>query len=452
MALESLKTLLINNRNKLLEILSEAPAIEIAEFLENIDSEERLNIFLKLDDDIRGDVFCEFNTEIQNEFYENLSKRTFVSVFNKMPSESRADFYKQLSSTKQAKLLPFLPKNIREDVLLLSSYSDNSAGGIMSTDFASIYNDMTVGEALEKLKEDAPSKKMLYYAYVVDYDMKMLGFISLHDLILTDKNQVVSELIHNNFISAFVDDDKEEVSSMIERYSLIAIPILNHDNQLLGIVRYDDAINVIKNEQTEDLEKMMGISSYSDNVDYLSMSCTQNYYKRIGWLVGLFFLGILTSLILNKYEMLMTQIPILTPFFPMISAVGGNTGSQSSSVIIRALSLEEIHISDFFKVVFKEMKISIMIALTMFIFAFIEGCVISYFSLDTYKECINIATTVGISLLLQVVLSSIIGAALPLLVKMLKMDPAVIATPAIMTIVDVLGVVIYFTIATKLLL
>lgn len=452
MALESLKTLLINNRNKLLEILSEAPAIEIAEFLENIDSEERLNIFLKLDDDIRGDVFCEFNTEIQNEFYENLSKRTFVSVFNKMPSESRADFYKQLSSSKQAKLLPFLPKNIREDVLLLSSYSDNSAGGIMSTDFASIYNDMTVGEALEKLKEDAPSKKMLYYAYVVDYDMKMLGFISLHDLILTDKNQVVSELIHNNFISAFVDDDKEEVSSMIERYSLIAIPILNHDNQLLGIVRYDDAINVIKNEQTEDLEKMMGISSYSDNVDYLSMSCTQNYYKRIGWLVGLFFLGILTSLILNKYEMLMTQIPILTPFFPMISAVGGNTGSQSSSVIIRALSLEEIHISDFFKVVFKEMKISIMIALTMFIFAFIEGCVISYFSLDTYKECINIATTVGISLLLQVVLSSIIGAALPLLVKMLKMDPAVIATPAIMTIVDVLGVVIYFTVATKLLL
>jgi len=452
MTLESLKTLLINNRNKLLEILSEAPAIEIAEFLENIDSEERLNIFLKLDDDIRGDVFCEFNTEIQNEFYENLSKRTFVSVFNKMPSESRADFYKQLSSSKQAKLLPFLPKNIREDVLLLSSYSDNSAGGIMSTDFASIYNDMTVGEALEKLKEDAPSKKMLYYAYVVDYDMKMLGFISLHDLILTDKNQVVSELIHNNFISAFVDDDKEEVSSMIERYSLIAIPILNHDNQLLGIVRYDDAINVIKNEQTEDLEKMMGISSYSDNVDYLSMSCTQNYYKRIGWLVGLFLLGILTSLILNKYEMLMTQIPILTPFFPMISAVGGNTGSQSSSVIIRALSLEEIHISDFFKVVFKEMKISIMIALTMFIFAFIEGCVISYFSLDTYKECINIATTVGISLLLQVVLSSIIGAALPLLVKMLKMDPAVIATPAIMTIVDVLGVVIYFTIATKLLL
>ena len=452
MDLESLKTLLTNNRSKLLDVLFETPAIEIAEFLENIDSEERLSLFLKLDDDVKGDVFCELKIEIQNEFYENLSKRTFVNVFNLMPSESRADFYKQLNSTKQAKLLPFLPKKIREDVLLLSSYSDNSAGGIMSTDFASIYNDMTVGEALEKLKEDAPSKKMLYYAYVVDYEMKMLGFISLHDLILTDKNQLISELIHSNFISAFVDDDKEEVSSMIERYSLVAIPILNHDNQLLGIVRYDDAINVIKNEQTEDLEKMMGISSYSNNVDYLSMSCVQNYYKRIGWLVGLFFLGILTSLVLNRYEMLMTQIPILTPFFPMISAVGGNTGSQSSSVIIRALSLEEIHISDFFKVVFKEMKISIMIALTMFIFAFFEGCVISYFSLDSYRESLFIAVTVGISLLLQVVLSSIIGAALPLIVKMLKMDPAVIATPAIMTIVDVLGVVIYFTIATKLLL
>ena len=452
MTIESLKTLLVNDRNKLIEILSETPAIEIAEFLEYLDNEERINIFLKLDDDIKGDVFCEFKLEIQNEFYESLSKRTFVNVFNLMPSESRADFYKQLDSNKQAKLLPFLPKKIREDVLLLSSYSDNSAGGIMSTDFATIYNDMTVGEALEKLKEDAPSKKMLYYAYVVDYEMKMLGFISLHDLILTDKNQIISELIHSNFISAFVDDDKEEVASMIERYSLVAVPILNHDNQLLGIVRYDDAINVIKNEQTEDIEKMMGISSYSDNVDYLSMSCLQNYLKRIGWLVGLFFLGILTSLVLNKYEVLMTQIPILTPFFPMISAVGGNTGSQSSSVIIRALSLEEIHISDFFKVVFKEMKISIMIALTMFIFAFMEGFIISYFSLENIKGSSLIAITIGISLLLQVILSSVIGAALPLLVKLLKMDPAVIATPAIMTIVDVLGVMIYFTVAIKILI
>ena len=243
MTIESLKTLLVNDRNKLIEILSETPAIEIAEFLEYLDNEERINIFLKLDDDIKGDVFCEFKLEIQNEFYESLSKRTFVNVFNLMPSESRADFYKQLDSNKQAKLLPFLPKKIREDVLLLSSYSDNSAGGIMSTDFATIYNDMTVGEALEKLKEDAPSKKMLYYAYVVDYEMKMLGFISLHDLILTDKNQIISELIHSNFISAFVDDDKEEVASMIERYSLVAVPILNHDNQLLGIVRYDDAIS-----------------------------------------------------------------------------------------------------------------------------------------------------------------------------------------------------------------
>ena len=182
------------------------------------------------------------------------------------------------------------------------------------------------------------------------------------------------------------------------------------------------------------------------------MMLFQNYYKRIGWLVGLFFLGILTSLVLNRYEMLMTQIPILTPFFPMISAVGGNTGSQSSSVIIRALSLEEIHISDFFKVVFKEMKISIMIALTMFIFAFMEGFIISYFSLENIKGSSLIAITIGISLLLQVILSSVIGAALPLLVKLLKMDPAVIATPAIMTIVDVLGVMIYFTVAIKILI
>ena len=448
---KNLQDLLVDNKSELIEVLNNSQSVEIAEFFEEIDIEDCINLFLKLDDNIKGDVFCEFKVETQNEFYERLSKRTFANVFSLMPSESRADFYKQLDNNDQAKLLPFLPKKVREDVLLLSSYSDNTAGGIMSTDFACIYHDMTVEEALEKLKEDAPSKKMLYYAYVVDYDMKMLGFISLHDLILTNKNQVISDLIHSNFVSAFVDDDKEDVASMIERYSLVAVPILNRDNQLLGIVRYDDAINVIKNEQTEDIEKMMGIASYSENVDYLSISCFTNYYKRIGWLVGLFFLGILTSLVLNRYEVVMSQIPILTLFFPMISAVGGNTGSQSSSVIIRALSLEEIKVSDFFKVVFKEIKIAILISLTMFIFAFLEALVISYYNNLIIKDCFWIAQTVGISLLIQVILSSMLGAALPLLVKMLKMDPAVIATPAIMTLVDVLGVIVYFTVAINFL-
>lgn len=445
------KGLLKDDVDTLVRELRDVPNVEVAEFLDELSLDDRLFLFGKLDEDEKGSIFCELKLESQNELFDNLGMKTFSRIFKLMPSDSRADFYKQLDLVKQRGLIPFLSKKIKADVFLLSSFHDNESGSVMSTDFAVVDIDMTVDEALMKLKQDSPSKKMIYYVYVVDDEMKMLGFVQLYDLILADKDKYISDLIHCNFIYAFVDDDREETASMIERYSLVAIPILNRNKELLGIVRYDDAISVIKNEQTEDIEKLMGITSGYANSEYLSVSSLGNYNKRIGWLIGLFFLGILTSLVLNRYESLLVAIPVLTPFFPMVSSVGGNTGSQSSSVIIRALSLDEIGVRDFFSVVFKEFKISILISITMFFFAFIEGYIISAYNDIGYYDALYVGLTVGISLMIQIVFSSILGAALPILVKLFNMDPAVIATPAIMTIVDVLGVIIYFTVATKML-
>ena len=446
------KTLLETNDKTLINELNEAPSVEVGEFLDEIDNNLKLNFFKKLNFEKKSEVFCELKIESQNFIFENLNKKDFSNIFKNMESDTRADFYKQLTIEQQNKLIPFLNKEIKKDVLLLSSYSDDTSGSIMSTDFATIYNDMTVAQALEKLKIDSPSKKMIYYTYVVDEEMKMLGFISLHDLILADEGEHISNLVKTNFIFAYVDTDKEEVASMIEKYSLVAIPILNHDRELLGIVKYDDAIEVIKNEQSEDMEKMMGISSYSDNIDYLSISCLTNYNKRIWWLIGLFFLGIFTSLAINKFENILTQIPLLTPFLPMISSVGGNTGSQSSSLIIRALSLKEIDIRDCFRVLCKEFNIALLISITMFILAFAEGLIISLYNNQGIYSSFYIALTVGISLLIQIIFSTVLGALLPLIVKIIGKDPAVIATPAIMTIVDILSVLIYFTIAKKIIL
>ena len=446
------KTLLETNDKTLINELNEAPSVEVGEFLDEIDNNLKLSFFKKLNFEKKSEVFCELKIESQNFIFENLNKKDFSSIFKNIESDTRADFYKQLTIEQQNKLIPFLNKEIKKDVLLLSSYSDDTSGSIMSTDFATIYNDMTVAQALEKLKIDSPSKKMIYYTYVVDEEMKMLGFISLHDLILADEGEHISNLVKTNFIFAYVETDKEEVASMIEKYSLVAIPILNHDRELLGIVKYDDAIEVIKNEQSEDMEKMMGISSYSDNIDYLSISCLTNYNKRIWWLIGLFFLGIFTSLAINKFENILTQIPLLTPFLPMISSVGGNTGSQSSSLIIRALSLKEIDIRDCFKVLCKEFNIALLISITMFILAFAEGLIISLYNNQGIYSSFYIALTVGISLLIQIIFSTVLGALLPLIVKIIGKDPAVIATPAIMTIVDILSVLIYFTIAKKIIL
>ena len=446
------KTLLETNDKTLINELNEAPSVEVGEFLDEIDNNLKLSFFKKLNFEKKSEVFCELKIESQNFIFENLNKKDFSSIFKNMESDTRADFYKQLTIEQQNKLIPFLNKEIKKDVLLLSSYSDDTSGSIMSTDFATIYNDMTVAQALEKLKIDSPSKKMIYYTYVVDKEMKMLGFISLHDLILADEGEHISNLVKTNFIFAYVDTEKEEVASMIEKYSLVAIPILNHDRELLGIVKYDDAIEVIKNEQSEDMEKMMGISSYSDNIDYLSISCLTNYNKRIWWLIGLFFLGIFTSLAINKFENILTQIPLLTPFLPMISSVGGNTGSQSSSLIIRALSLKEIDIRDCFRVLCKEFNIALLISITMFVLAFAEGLIISLYNNQGIYSSFYIALTVGISLLIQIIFSTVLGALLPLIVKIIGKDPAVIATPAIMTIVDILSVLIYFTIAKKIIL
>lgn len=446
--IEELKELLDEGKNDvLLRHLLNLQHVEIAEFLSQIDIEKVILLFKKIPEDIRGDVFCELNLTYQNNIYNSLSPKEFAKIFSSMPSEYRVDFYKQLDAKNQVKILPFLSKNVRYDVISLSLYKDNTAGGIMSTEFVTLYKEMTVQEACDKIY----TQKIIYCAYVVDCDMKMIGFVLLRDLIFADKKQYISDILHDKYIHALVDDDREKVASMIGEYSLIAIPILNNEKQLVGIVKYDDAINVIKKEQTEDIEKLMGIISDNKDKEYLEISCYQNYVKRIGWIICLFFLGILTTVVLNHYELLLKKIPILIPFFPMISAVGGNTGTQTASVIIRSLSIGEIRINNFLGVILKELKISLLMSTTLFFFVYLEALIILYLSKDNTYNPFWISFVISISLFLQVVVAMVIGTILPMVVKFFKKDPAVVASPAITTIVDVTGIIIYFTIAMAML-
>lgn len=438
--------------NELIHEFDEILPVEISDYLSTIEIEEAKQIFLLLTLEQQSQVFIELDFPLQHFIYINITQKSFADIFSFMPSESRVIFYKQLSLDEQIKLLPFLKKRIREDVIALSAYSEDTAGGIMSTDFATIYQNMTVAQAMQKIKKDAPSKKMIYYIYVVDVDMKMLGFVSLKDLILADENGYIINYLHDNFVYSFVSEDREIVSNKIEKYSLIAVPILNDDFQLVGIVRYDDAIGVIIQEQNEDMEKLMGIVSH-DNIDYIHTTSYQHYKDRIGWLIGLFCFGTFTSIVMSKYEGILSQIPQLSLFLPMISATGGNTGCQAASVIIRALSLNEIQISDCIKVILKEMQISIMIAMTLFFFAFTEVFFINYLNNNPLTNNLYLpAMTISIALCVQVLCSIFIGTMLPILVKCFKMDPAIVATPAITIIVDVVGIVIYLSISAFILL
>ena len=439
------------NENALIQQLAIAPIVEVADFLSSLPVAKTLRVLTQLPQPIQGMVFAEFDEPYQLLIYKLAAKKYFANIFSCMPSDSRADFYQKLDGREQVRLFPYLNKKVREDVIVLSSYPPKTAGSIMSTDFSTVIENMTVKEAIQKIKEDAPSKNMIYYIYVVDENMRMIGFVSLKDLILVDLDEPVAKVLHENFIYAKVEEDQEEVAKRIEKYSLVAMPILNEEAQLVGIVSYDDAMEVIQLEQTEDMELFMGIVSTETTTDYLTASTFQHFRKRIAWILGLFVMGFLSSLVIHHHEYLLERITVLALYLPMIADTGGNTGSQSASVIIRALSLGQITLKNWCSIILKEAKIALLLGISLFFLAFVKVLILSNYTTAISYNVYRVAFTIGLALSLQVLTATIIGATLPLVAKYFNGDPAVAASPAITTIVDITGMVIYFSVAMLML-
>jgi magnesium transporter len=347
---------------QLLTLLCDAPTIEVAEFLAQQLPQKSLALFTLLPQELQGAIFADFEEEHQLVLYQLLSKKEFAEIFSHIPSHQRAEFYQQLSDKEQVQLLPYLSKKIREDVITLSAYPTDTAGGIMSTDFATVIEDMTVKQAIQKLREDSPSKKMIYYIYVVDKNMRMLGFVALKDLVMAVPDEQVASVLHDNFVYATVNDDRESVAKQVEKYDLVAIPILNEAKQLVGIVRYDDAMDVIRAEETEDMEKFMGIFSDEETSDYMKSSSFQHFKKRVTWILGLFIASILSEMIIHKHEALLGRLTVLALYLPMIAGAGGNAGGQAATVVIRAVSLGQVTLRDWLKVILKEAKVAFLLA------------------------------------------------------------------------------------------
>jgi len=436
---------------QLLALLCEAPIIEVAEFLSQQPSPKLLSLFTRLPQELQGATFADFEEEQQLILYQLLSKKEFANLFSHIPSHQRAEFYQQLGHSEQIRLLPYLYKKDREDVMTLSAYAPGTAGSIMSTDFATVIGDMQVKEAIQKLREDSPSKKMIYYIYVVDPNMRMMGFVSLKDLIMAVPDAQVAHVLHENFIDASINDDRESVARKIEKYDLVAIPILNEEKQLMGIVRYDDAMDVIREEETEDMEKFMGIVSSEDTSDYLKSSSFEHFRSRVTWIVGLFIASIVSELIIHKHEALLGRLTVLALYLPMIAGAGGNAGSQAATVVIRALSLSQVTLRNWLQVIFKEAQVAFLLAFCLFFLAFLKVIILSGNVVLENHGPYSLAFTIALSLSLQVITSTVVGAALPLIAKYFNGDPAVAASPAITTLVDITGMAIYFAIAMAML-
>ncbi|MFA5687943.1 MAG: magnesium transporter [Kiritimatiellales bacterium] len=327
----------------------------------------------------------------------------------------------------------------------ISVYAAGTAGAAMTSSYATLLPEYTAVQAMGHLREVAPDKETIYYSYVVDQNRQLLGFVSLKDLILAPEQRRVDQIMHQDFIFCRVDDDQEDAARTIQKYDLIALPVVDSSNALAGIITYDDAIDIIVEEQTEDIEKFMAITGSHETAAYLKTSSRQHFKNRAGWLVLLAVLGLISGFIVQHFEGLLMQFTILAAFMPMLADTGGNTGSQAATLVIRALALREITARDSVKILYKEFKVSILLALLLSILTAVRVALYSgNANVPGNFSLVRMGFAISLALGLQVITSTLIGALLPLGAAKLKYDPAVIASPALTTIVDITGLAIFF--------
>ena len=440
-----------DSRRNAVRELENLPEAELGDILQVLKLEDIVEVMSLLREEKQGSALASFDISRRLEIFHNVSRKWFAALFEKMPSDARADTFQQLDTQGRVSLLPYLHKTVREDVLKLSAYPHDTAGGIMSTDFAIISENLNCEQALQQLRQEVPHDKMLYHLYVVDEGMRLKGFMTLKELVISEPKESVSSIMRRDFPLARLDEDRETVAKKIEKYDLLALPVVNEENQLMGIVHQDDAIEVIRAEQTEDMEKFMGIIPGSEILNYNQTSVAGHFRKRIIWLAILTVVGFVSGLIIRQYEEALSALMILALYIPMMADTGGNSGSQAATVVIRAMALGQLTTANWLNILFKEWRISMLLGTVLGVIAFAMIIVISRDSAAALEHGLGfIAFGIALALALQVVTSTIIGAALPLLVNRLGGDPAVAASPAITTVVDITGLLIYFGVATLL--
>lgn len=401
---------------------------------------------------IRKEIFSHLAPDLQVDMVGTLPRADMARLLSDMPPDDRADLFRRLPEDYRDAVLPALAEAEREDIRRLTDYEDGTAGAVMTSDYATLSPDLTVAAAIERLREIAPDKETIYYSYVVDDDRRLLGFVSLKDLILARRDATVRDIMHEDVIFARTSDDQEDAARTIQKYDLIALPVVNEVGALVGIITHDDAIDIITQEHTEDMRRFMAIAGSTGTDGYLRTSFWKHVQQRLGWLVALAALGLVSGVIIHEFEATLTQVIILALYMPMVADTGGNTGSQSATVVVRALALREITARDTGRVLLKEFQVSLFLAVALALLAWAKVMWLSQgVDLPHGLSLANVALVIAVALAVQVVTATLIGALLPLTAAYLRLDPAVVASPALTTIVDITGLIIYFCTARWLL-
>ncbi len=434
------------------EFISEMHEKEAADYLSSLSPSDIWKILNLFDAHKRADVFSYMDMDVQVKMISGGLKRHVLDLLTPMSTDDRADLFQHLDKHVADKLLTYLPSRERADVLHLTSYEEGTAGALMSSDFVALHENDTVASAIKTIRKIAPGKETVYYTYILNDSGVLLGFLSLRKLILSKPQVLVREIMKTDVIVVAATDDQEKASNLINDYDLIAIPVVNSDNKMLGIITYDDAIDIIREEQTEDMERLMAISGPVEEKPYLDIGILTHFRKRVVWVVILGFFGILTGMIIQGFQKTLETLIVLTFYMPLLNAAGGNTGSQSATVVLRSLALDQLKPGDIFRVLKKEFVISALLALCLGIITFLRVHLLTApDQIGAEFTLLSVATVIALALSIQVVWSTLFGAIIPIIAVKVKIDPAVFSSPALSTIVDMGGVVIYFSIAKMIL-
>ena len=414
--------------------------VDIAEMLEEFDEKQVLLIFRLLCKDEAAETFTEMNSDMQEMLINALTDSEIKEVMDEMYLDDTVDVLEEMPANVVDRLLMATDEETRQQINTLLNYPEDSAGSIMNVEYIAFQKDMTVEEAILKIRQVGLNRETIYTCYVTE-KRKLIGVVSLKELLVSGDNRLIEEIMETNLLYVNTHDDQEEAAAMINKYGLIAIPVVDKEMRMVGIVTVDDAIDVIEEETTEDMSMMAGIVAPSEE-DYFVTTTWEHAKSRFPWLLFLMLSATLSGLVLGHFEAALITMPILNTFVPMLTGTGGNCGSQSSTLIIRGLATDEIEFRDILKVIFKELRVAALVGAML---AIVNGIRVVIMYHDPM-----LAFTLGITLLCTVVLAKTIGCTLPLFAKKCGLDPALMAAPLITTLVDTGTILIYFTIATKI--
>ena len=440
---ETLQELLSSRQYTLLrQTISEMNTVDIAAAMSEMADEDSLKMFRILPKDMAADVFADLEMDVQQYIIQSMSDREASNIIENLMADDATDLLEEMPASVVKRILANASPETRADINHLLRYPEDSAGSIMTVEYVDLREDMTVSEAIERIRKKGVDSETINICYVVTKQKILVGTVALRYLLIMKPDDVIGDIMNTNVISIGTMTDQEEAARMFQKYGFTAMPVVDNESRMVGIITIDDVVDILEEEATEDIEKMAAI--VPSDKPYPKVGIFETYKNRIPWLLFLMISATFTGAIITGFEDALSSYVVLTAYIPMLMDTGGNAGSQASVSIIRGLSLKEIEFEDLFKIIWKEIRVAVLCGLTLAIANFAKLLLLD-------RVSFLVAAVICLTLLFVVLIAKLVGCCLPMLASKIGFDPAVMASPFITTIVDALSLLVYFNIATRML-